>query len=87
MGDSLTYSLSVNDEQAWPVLLERALAPRRVLNLGLISAAPQQYLRVYETFGAKLSPKVLLVGLFLGNDLTDALAFDAWWRAERHEVL
>ena len=86
VGDSLTYSLSVNDEQAWPVLLERALAPRRILNLGLISASPQQYLRVYETFGAKLSPKVLLVGLFLGNDLTDELAFDAWWRGKRHEA-
>jgi hypothetical protein len=85
VGDSLTYSLSVNDEQAWPVLLERALAPRRVLNLGLIGAAPQQYLRVYETFGAKLSPKVLLVGLFLGNDLTDALEFDSWWRAKSHK--
>ena len=86
VGDSLTYSLSVHDEQAWPVLLERALAPRRVLNLGLISASPQQYLRVYETFGAKLSPKVLLVGLFLGNDLTDELAFDTWWRGKRHEA-
>jgi hypothetical protein len=86
VGDSLTYGLPVNDEQTWPGLLERALAPRRVLNLGLISASPQQYLRVYETFGAKLSPKVLLVGLFLGNDLTDALAFGSWWRTERHEA-
>ena len=85
VGDSLTYSLTVNDAQAWPVLLERALAPRRVLNLGLVGAAPQQYLRVYETFGAQLSPKVLLVGLFLGNDLTDALAFDVWWSTERQK--
>ena len=75
VGDSWTYSLAVNDEQAWPALLDRALAPRRVLNLGLIGAAPQQYLRVYETFGAKLSPKVLLVGLFLGNDLSRCIKF------------
>ena len=74
VGDSLTYSLTVKDAQAWPMRLERALAPRRVVNLGLIGAAPQQYLRVYETFGAQLSPKVLLVGLFLGNDLTDAVS-------------
>lgn len=85
VGDSWTYSLAVNDEQAWPVLLERALAPRRVLNLGLIGGAPQQYLRVYETFGAKLSPTVLLIGLFLGNDLGDELNFDFWWRVESHK--
>jgi hypothetical protein len=82
VGDSVTYGLTVNDKQAWPALLERALAPHQVLNLGLVGAAPQQYLRVYETFGTKLSPKVLLVGLFLGNDLTDALSFDAWWRVK-----
>jgi lysophospholipase L1-like esterase len=82
VGDSFTYSFSVQDEQAWPALLARALAPHRVLNLGLVGAAPQQYLRVYETFGAPLSPKVLLVGLFLGNDLTDALEFEAWWSAK-----
>lgn len=80
VGDSFTYSLSVQDEQAWPALLARA--PYRVLNLGLVGAAPQQYLRMYETFGASLSPKVLLVGLFLGNDLTDALEFEAWWSAK-----
>jgi lysophospholipase L1-like esterase len=85
VGDSVTYGLTVNDEQAWPALLERALAPQHVLNLGLVGAAPQQYLRVYETFGAQLSPKVLLVGLFLGNDLTDALNFHAWWRAKSHK--
>jgi hypothetical protein len=80
VGDSFTYSLSVQDAQAWPALLARA--PYRVLNLGLVGAAPQQYLRLYETFGAPLSPKVLLVGLFLGNDLTDALEFEAWWSAK-----
>ena len=84
VGDSLTYSLTVNDEEAWPALLERALAPHHVVNLGLIGAAPQQYLRIYETFGATLSPKVLLVGLFLGNNLTDALTFNAWWRTAPH---
>ena len=85
VGDSLTYGLTVNDEQAWSVLLDQALAPRRVLNLGVLGAAPQQYLRVYETFGAKLSPKVLLVGLYLGNDLADAVNFDSWLKAESHE--
>jgi hypothetical protein len=85
VGDSWTYSLPVTDEQAWPEILAQALAPRRVLNLGLPGGAPQQYLRLYETFGVKVSPKVLLVGLHLGSDLGDATIFDAWQRAETHE--
>jgi hypothetical protein len=50
----------------------------RVINLGLIGAGPQQYLRVYETFGMSLSPKLLLIGLFLDNDFWDAGLFDHW---------
>jgi hypothetical protein len=85
VGDSWTYSLPVTDEQAWPEILNQALAPRRILNLGLIGAAPQQYVRLYETFGAKLSPKVLLVGLNLDSDLGDANNFDTWSRAGTDE--
>jgi hypothetical protein len=70
-----------NDDQAWTTLLARGLPHSRVLNLGLIGAAPQQYLRLYETFGIDRAPKVLLVGLFLGNDLWGAQEFDEWWAA------
>ena len=87
VGDSWTFSLMVNDEQAWTTLLERALPHNRVLNLGLIGAGPQQYLRVYETFGIDLAPKVLLVGLFLANDLTGAKRFDLWSRSGGKESL
>jgi hypothetical protein len=87
VGDSWTYSLPVTDDQAWPEILDRTLASRRVLNLGLPGAGPQQYLRLFETFGAKLSPKVVVVGIHLGSDLGDALHFDAWSRAESGEGL
>jgi hypothetical protein len=81
VGDSFAYSQMVDDEQAWTALLDQALPQSRVVNLGLIGGAPQQYLRIYETFGIDLAPKVLLVGLFLGNDLDGAHNFDLWWRA------
>jgi hypothetical protein len=81
VGDSFAYSQMVNDEQAWTTLLDQALPRSRIVNLGLIGGAPQQYLRIYETFGISLAPKVLLVGLFLGNDLGGANQFDVWWRA------
>ncbi|HXH10136.1 MAG TPA: SGNH/GDSL hydrolase family protein [Alphaproteobacteria bacterium] len=81
VGDSLVYSQMVDDHHAWPERLAQELPQHHVLNLGLIGGAPQQYLRVYETFGLDLSPKVLLVGLFLGNDLWGARQFERWREA------
>jgi hypothetical protein len=85
VGDSLTYSQMVHDDRAWTTILDRALPHSHVLNLGLIGGGPQQYLRLYETFGIGVTPKVLLVGLFLGNDLWDAIRFDRWWHSEKKE--
>jgi lysophospholipase L1-like esterase len=78
IGDSLAFGQGVADEQAWPALLARSLSHSRLVNLGLIGAGPQQYLRLYETFGKPLAPNVLLVGLFLRNDFWDADMFDRW---------
>jgi lysophospholipase L1-like esterase len=78
VGDSLTFGYGVHDNQSWPAILNRALPEIDVLNLGLIGASPQQYLRVYETFGRSLRPRLLLVGFFAGNDFWDAILFDRW---------
>jgi hypothetical protein len=77
VGDSVTFGYGVEDEEAWPARVARKL-PQRVINLGLIGAGPQQYLRLYETYGAKLRPRLLLVGFFARNDFWDADAFDRW---------
>jgi lysophospholipase L1-like esterase len=78
LGDSVTFGQTVKDEEAWPALLARSLPQSRVINLGLIGAGLQQYLRVYETFGVKLRPKLVLVGLFIRNDFWDDGLFDEW---------
>jgi lysophospholipase L1-like esterase len=78
LGDSLTFGYGVEDGQAWPVLLARDLHLDHVINLGLSGAGPQQYLRVYETFGVQLRPRILVVGVFLRNDFWDADLFDRW---------
>ncbi|MFH1681726.1 MAG: hypothetical protein ABIH26_13925 [Candidatus Eisenbacteria bacterium] len=83
LGDSFAYSQTVKTEEAWTTLLDRALPQYRVVTLGLIGAAPQQYLRIYETFGTELAPDVLLIGFFPTNDFQDALLFDRWWRSGR----
>jgi lysophospholipase L1-like esterase len=81
VGDSVTFGYGVEDDQAWPALVAKALPHNRLVNLGLIGAGTQQYLRVYETFGTRLHPKVLLVGFLVRNDFWDADMFDGWLKS------
>ncbi len=81
LGDSMAFSYGVDDEQAWTSLLANQLPDSRIINLGLIGAAPQQYSRIYETFGQALRPDLVLFCLFPGNDLADAGRFEEWLQA------
>jgi lysophospholipase L1-like esterase len=81
LGDSVTFGQGVEDEQAWPAIIARSFPKHRLVNLGLIGAGPQQYLRVYETFGLNLRPKLVLIGFFMGNDFWDAEMFDSWLKS------
>src|SRR5262245_20370005 len=78
LGDSVTFGYGVTEDEAWPAVLARSLGTTRHVNLGLIGAGPQQYLRVYETFGVPLQPKLVIVGFFAGNDFSNAETFDRW---------
>jgi hypothetical protein len=71
----------VADDHAWPAILARSLPNNRVINLSLGGAGPQQYLRIYETFGTKLHPKLLLVGFDAQTDFWDAEMFDRWLKS------
>ena len=77
----MVFGQGVEDERAWPAILAHSFPKSPVINLGLIGAGPQQYLRVYETFGVKLHPKVVLVGFFMGNDFWDVETFDLWLKS------
>jgi hypothetical protein len=85
VGDSFAYSQTVALDQAWTVLLDRLMPASRVITLGTIGSGPQQYLRVFETYGVELSPKLVLYGLFMGNDVYDAELFDRWWHEARNQ--
>lgn len=77
IGDSLVFGYGVDIDQAWPQTLAR-LSGRTVVNLGLIGASPQQYLRIYETFGRAFKPKIVVLGFFASNDFWDAEQFEHW---------
>jgi lysophospholipase L1-like esterase len=81
VGDSWVFSYGVNDEDAWPRQVERSLPGIRVMNFGLSGFAPEQYTRVYRRYGVPLHPRLLIYGIFPGNDLTDTGDFQRWLEA------
>ena len=78
VGDSWVFSYGVNDDETWSHQVERSLPGTRVMNLGLAGYGPEQYTRTYERVGIPLHPKVLLYGIFPGNDLEDTGVFQSW---------
>jgi acetyltransferase AlgX (SGNH hydrolase-like protein) len=81
VGDSVSFGYGVAGEQAWPTIVAGARPDLSLVNLSLVGAGPQQYLRVYETFGTSLKPRLLLVGVFASNDFWDAETFDLWLKS------
>jgi hypothetical protein len=78
LGDSQAFGFGVEDHQVWVRLVDDKLPGQEVLNLGLIGAAPQQFLRIYELYGAALRPEVVLVAFFPPNAVYAGRLFDDW---------
>ncbi|HEX7175237.1 MAG TPA: hypothetical protein VF240_08140 [Pyrinomonadaceae bacterium] len=72
LGDSQTWGVNVEREQAWPQELGR-LTNRRVYNMSLGGYGPVQYWTLTDE-ALTLRPRTLVVGLYFGNDLYDAYA-------------
>ncbi len=72
LGDSQTWGVNVQAADAWPQQLQK-LSRRSVYNMGVGGYGPIQYWVLTEK-ALSFSPKVIVVGLYLGNDLYDAYA-------------
>ena len=70
IGDSQTYGDEVVREEAWPQRLA-ALSGLSVYNMALGGYGPVEYERLFPE-AEELSPRVVLVGLYAGNDFADA---------------
>ena len=70
LGDSQTYGDGASRANAWPQQLA-ALTGHSVYNMGMGGWGPVQYRAVLDDALA-LEPRVILVGLYFGNDLYDA---------------
>ena len=77
----MVFGYGVGEDEAWPARLAAAMPDAKIINLGLIGAGPQQYLRILETFGLPLRPRLVVVGLFPQNDFWDVL-FERWLHSD-----
>lgn len=72
LGDSFTFGHGVEEKQCWVSLLRRQWG-RPVLNAGYHGGLyPDGFLVYLSQQGLLLKPRVVLVALFVGNDLDDA---------------
>jgi lysophospholipase L1-like esterase len=70
LGDSQTWGVNAIRSTAWPQALERR-SRRTVYNMGLGGYGPVQYW-VLTDKATQLSPKIIVIGLYFGNDMYDA---------------
>lgn len=68
IGDSATYGIAATSEESWPSWLRR-ISGRSVYNLGMSGYGPPDYKYLLLKYGISLSPKIVIFGVYLGNDL------------------
>jgi hypothetical protein len=71
IGDSHTYGNTATMDDSWPYVLGR-LSGQRVYNMGLGGYGPNQYFAVFNKKALSLKPKVMLCGLYMGDDFENA---------------
>lgn len=72
LGDSQTWGVNVQSVDSWPRQLEK-LSGTSVYNMGVGGYGPVQYWALTDK-SLEFSPKTVVVGFYLGNDLYDAYA-------------
>jgi lysophospholipase L1-like esterase len=74
VGDSFTWCTAVAPGEAWPAQLEN-VAARPTYNLGVAGVGPYEYVQILKRFGAERRPRVVIMNVYEGNDLRDALRY------------
>jgi hypothetical protein len=86
IGDSFTWCHAVLPGQAWPALLGDR-SGLSTYSLGLGGNGPYEYVQYLREFGIAKQPRAVIMNIYGGNDLRDAVAYrdyrDAIARGER----
>ena len=73
IGDSHTFGNTATMDESWPHVLGR-LTGKTVYNMGLGGYGPNQYYHLFQTRGLGLKPRVILYGLYMGDDFENAFS-------------
>jgi lysophospholipase L1-like esterase len=71
LGDSFTFGVGARQEETWPARLAEILGAE-VLNAGAPGFGVPDAVAWYERYGSELDPDVVVLAVFLANDLQDA---------------
>lgn len=83
IGDSQTWGNNANRDRAWPQTLAR-LSGHSTYNMGFGAYNPIEYLALLDE-AMQLSPKIIVIGLYLGNDIWGA--YSTVYLSERYPGL
>lgn len=77
IGDSFTWAFAIDPAKTWSSQLG-ALTGLNVLNLGKEGTGPYEYLQVLKQFGLAKHPRIVVMNIYEGNDIRDAIAYHAY---------
>lgn len=81
LGDSQAWGVNAERKDAWPEQLSK-LSGRGVYNMGMGGFGPVQYKSLLPQ-ALRLSPKIIVVGFYFGNDVYDAYHMAYQYEAHR----
>jgi len=73
IGDSHTFGNTATMTDSWPMVLGR-LSGLNVYNLGMGGYGPNQYYHLLKTRALTLKPRLVLCGLYMGDDFENAFS-------------
>lgn len=71
VGDSFTWGVGVDDGERFTDLLNQNNKQLEVINLGMPAYGTDQEFRVLQLYGFDYQPDIVILTVFLGNDLED----------------
>lgn len=74
IGDSFTFCTNVEPVDTWPEVLARDTAAR-VYNFGMPGRGLHEYLQALKSFALSKQPRFVVIAIYEGNDLRDAVRF------------
>jgi hypothetical protein len=80
LGDSFTWCTTVRPQDTWVAQLAQQ-EKVSAYNLGKPAIGLYEYLQLLKRFGLPKSPKVVVLSVYEGNDLRDALKYSAYRRS------